>query len=212
MAANPLPSPPLLVITDRRQARRSLEEVAEAAFAAGCRWLSLREKDLPPSERLRLLRRIAAIGEPYGAVVGVHDDPAAAASVRGAALHLPSSGNVAAARRALGADRLIGFSTHGGNVLSGPTVADADYVTLSPVRLSASKPGYGPALGEPGLARAAAQAELPVVALGGIVPAKIPSYLRAGAAGVAVMGSVMAADDVAAVVAALLQSLSVESR
>jgi thiamine-phosphate pyrophosphorylase len=42
-----LPDPPLLVVTDRRQAKRSLGEIVEAALAAGCRFVSLREKDLP---------------------------------------------------------------------------------------------------------------------------------------------------------------------
>jgi len=35
-----LPVPPLLVISDRRQAAGPLEELAEAAFAGGCRWFS----------------------------------------------------------------------------------------------------------------------------------------------------------------------------
>ena len=45
-----LPVPPLLVISDRRQARRPLEQVATAAFTGGCRWFSLREKDLSPQK------------------------------------------------------------------------------------------------------------------------------------------------------------------
>jgi len=57
-----LPDPPLLIITDRGQACRPLEDVAAACFAAGCRWLSLREKDMPPEERLALLRRLVALG------------------------------------------------------------------------------------------------------------------------------------------------------
>lgn len=206
MAAE-LPTPPLLVITDRRQARLPLEDVAEAAFAAGCRWLSLREKDLEPDERLRLLRRLAAVGSRYGAVIGVHDDLGAAAAVPGAALHLPAGGDPTAARRALGPHRLIGLSAHGGDPLAGPAVASVDYVTLSPIRLSASKPGYGPALGMAGLARAVAGAGSRVIALGGITPADVPGCSDAGAAGIAVMGGVMAAEDVAAAVAALLRPL-----
>ncbi|TMK25839.1 MAG: thiamine phosphate synthase, partial [Alphaproteobacteria bacterium] len=38
-----LPDLPLLVISDRIQARRPLTEIAEAAFRGGCRWFSLRE-------------------------------------------------------------------------------------------------------------------------------------------------------------------------
>ncbi len=205
MAAE-LPAPPLLVITDRCQARSPLEEVAEAAFAAGCRWLSLREKDLEPAERLRLLRRLAAIGSRHGCLVGVHDDLAAATAVPGVALHLPAGGDAAAARRVLGPHRLIGLSSHGGDPLTGPPVTAVDYVTLSPIRLSASKPGYGPALGMTGLARAVAGAR-PVIALGGIAPADVPGCLDAGAAGVAVMGGVMAAEDVAVAVVALLRPL-----
>ena len=50
-----LPEPPLLVISDRSQAVRPLAAIAEAVFAGGCRWFSLREKDLPAQERRELL-------------------------------------------------------------------------------------------------------------------------------------------------------------
>lgn len=200
-----LPHPPLLVITDRHQARRPLEEIAEAVFAGGCRWLSLREKDLEPSERLRLLRRLAEIGAAWGVTVGVHDDFAAAAAVPGAALHLPAGSLVAEARQALGAGRLIGLSTHAGDAPAGN--AEADYVTISPIRPSASKPGYGPAIGLAGLRAAARSAPVPVIALGGIGVADIAPCLAAGAAGVAVMGGVMVAADPTSQVRTLISSL-----
>jgi len=206
----PLPHPPLLVITDRRQARRPLEEIAEAVFAGGGRWLSLREKDLPPGERLRLLRRLAAIGAGWGATVGVHDDLAAAEAVPGAALHLPARGSLAAARRVLGAGRLIGISTHAGEVPADATAAD--YVTISPIRPSASKPGYGPAIGLAGLREAARRAPVPVIALGGLDAVDVAPCLAAGAAGVAVMGGVMAAADPQAAVAALVRQWRTEVR
>ena len=69
-----LPRPPLLVIYDRSQARRPLTEIAAAAFNAGCRWFSLREKDLPAAERSTLLAELVAMGRPYGATVMAHDD------------------------------------------------------------------------------------------------------------------------------------------
>lgn len=53
--------PPLLLVTDRLQARRPMKDMAAAALRAGCRWLSLREKDLPADElicwRARCCRR-----------------------------------------------------------------------------------------------------------------------------------------------------------
>jgi thiamine-phosphate pyrophosphorylase len=205
-----LPYPPLLVITDRRQARRPLEEIAEAVFEGGCRWLSLREKDLQPAERLRLLRRLAAIAAAWDATVGVHDDLAAAAAVPGAALHLPAGASAATARPLLGATRLIGVSTHAGDTPSGDT--EADYVTISPIRSTASKPGYGPAIGLAGVREAARRTPVPVIALGGIGPADIAPCLAAGATGVAVMGGVMSAADPQSAVTALVREWRTEVR
>lgn len=201
-----LPNPALLIITDRLQARRPLEEVAEAAFAAGCRWLSLREKDLPPPERLALLRRLVEIGRKYHASVMVHEDVAAAAAAGAAGIHLPRDGDVAAARRMLGAGALIGISAHNIDEIARAEEASADYVTLSPIFASAGKPGY-PALGVDELADCAAKTVLPVIALGGIGAARVPACLAAGAAGVAAMGAVMSAGDTSHATTALILAL-----
>ena len=82
--------------------------------------------------------------------------------------------------------------------------AGADYVTLSPIYQSASKPGYGPPLGLDAIKRAA-QIGIPILALGGIAASNAAATMNAGAAGVAVMGSVMAAEKPAAVIDEILQ-------
>jgi thiamine-phosphate pyrophosphorylase len=205
MGRLPLPDPPILVITDRRRARLPLDEVAAVIFAAGCRWLSLREKDLDRTAREALLRRIVRLARDCGALVTVHDDVAAAQSAAAAGVHLPVGVAPATARRVLGRGALIGCSAHSRAELA--AVADADYATLSPVFASAGKPGYGPVLGLDRFAAAAAEASVPVVALGGIDASNAGLCLKAGAAGVAVMGAVMAANDPAAVMAGLIKSL-----
>jgi thiamine-phosphate pyrophosphorylase len=187
-----LPQPPLLVITDRRQARMPLEAVAAALFAGGCRWLSLREKDLPPAERLALLRRLVALGKDSGAVVTVHDDLDAAEAARADGVHLPAGGSVRAARMRLGAAALIGQSVHGDEAMRRAVEEGADYVTLSPIFATASKPDYGPALGINALRK---RHSLSVIALGGVEPENIAACLAAGAAGAAVMGGAMRAQD-----------------
>lgn len=202
-----LPVPALLVITDRRQARQSLEAVAAAAFAGGCRWLSLREKDLPPDERLTLLRRLVALGRRWNATVGVHEDIDAAESSGCAALHLPDGGSPIEARARLGRPVLIGVSAHDAAGIARAAATGADYVTLSPVFATASKPGYGPVLGLDGLASLARPAPLPVIALAGIDEGTIAGVIAAGAAGAAIMGAAMATDDVKARVASLLRPL-----
>ena len=80
--------------------------------------------------------------------------------------------------------------------------AGADYVTLSPIFLTASKPGYGPALGVGVLQEAAGV--MPVVALGGIDPGTAAPCRKAGATAVAVMGAVMRAPEVGALIPALV--------
>src|SRR5712671_1165775 len=103
-----LPVPPLLVISDRSQARRPLIEIAAAAFAGGCRWFSLREKDLSAVERRVLLVELVALGRRYRATIMAHEDIDAVEAAGAAGVHLPGGSNPAMARRRLpGADRRL---------------------------------------------------------------------------------------------------------
>jgi len=205
-ASMSLPLPPLLVISDRRQARWPLQEVAEAAFAGGCRWFSLRERDLRAAERRALLAALVTLGHRHGASVMVHDDIDAATSAGAAGVHLPSGGSPESARaRMPGA--LIGASAHSAEEASTLLRAGADYVTVSPIFVTASKPGYGPALGLDGLALSVEQASGPVIALGGITAQNAAPCRAAGARGIAVMGEVMRAPDPQAATREILRAI-----
>jgi len=201
-----LPAPSLLVISDRQQARRPLEEIAEAVFAGGCRWFSLREKDLPPQQRRALLGALVVLGHRFGAVVTAHEDIEAVAAVGADGVHLPSGGNPEAARARL-PGALIGASAHSAEEAAILLRSGADYVTASPVFLTASKPGYGPALGLEGLARIVARAPGPVVALGGITADNAALCLSAGVRGIAVMGEIMRSADPQATVEGILRAV-----
>lgn len=207
-----LPRPPLLVITDRRQARAPLEDMAAAVFAAGGRWLLLRERDLDVTARLALYERLVACARPFGARVMVSSDVPAVHATGASGIHLRGRGDVAAARAALGDAVLIGYSAHGIGEAEAAAKAGADYVTLSPVFESASKPGYGPAIGPAGLRAATARLSVPVIALGGVTVENAAACLEAGAAGIAVMGQVMRAADPGAVMAGLLASFTVSAK
>lgn len=202
-----LPDPPLLVISDRAQARDPIIEVAAAAFRGGCRWFSLREKDLAPTDRRALLAELIVLGRGFGATISVHDDIDAIAIAGAGAVHLPAGSNPVLVRSRL-AGALIGVSAHSPGEAQALLAAGADYVTVSPVFLTDSKPGYGPALGLDGLAATVTIARGPVVALAGITPANAAACLAAGAAGVAVMGEVMRAADPEAVVRALVEVIA----
>jgi thiamine-phosphate pyrophosphorylase len=198
MSRTRLPEPPLLVITDRTMARRPLAEMAAAVFAGGCRWLMLREKDLDAAAREALAAEIIAAAKPYGAHITISRD-----YVEGAqGVHLPQGHPVERDRGGL-----IGVSAHSLDEAQRAADAGADYVTLSPLFLTASKPGYGPALGLDELSDVAARLAIPVIALGGIDRSNAAACLEAGASGVAVMGAVMGAADPEGTVTALIESL-----
>jgi thiamine-phosphate pyrophosphorylase len=203
----PLPDPRLLVITDRKQTGRSVEDVAAAVFAGGCRWLSLREKDMGAAERTALLYRLVALGEHWRAVVSVHDDVDAALAAGAGAIHLSQARSVGELRQYFGADRLIGISAHDMAEVERAASAGADYVTLSPIFASASKPGYGPPLGLGAISEIAQRVPIPIVALGGIDDTTAASCMAAGATGVAVMGAAMRAADPEAMIRQLIASM-----
>jgi thiamine-phosphate pyrophosphorylase len=84
--------------------------------------------------------------------------------------------------------------------------AGADYITLSPVFLTDSKPGYGPALDPDGFHAIAKALDVPALGLAGITARNAPAVRDAGAAGIAVMGDIMRADDPATAMSALIDA------
>jgi thiamine-phosphate diphosphorylase len=175
--------PRLLVLTDRSQCDgRPVKDVVAAAVDHGARAVVLREKDLPEAGCTRLADELRAVLEPVGGVLIRAGLPGAGTAD---AVHLAARDPFPSPR-----PRLVGRSCHGAGELASARAQGCDYVFLSPVFPTPSKPGYGPALGVEGLARLVGGAP-PVYALGGISPESVPDLLAAGATGVAVMGSVM---------------------
>jgi thiamine monophosphate synthase len=181
----------VIVFTDRRQARRPLVDVIAVAVAGGARLVVLREKDLPDGERQALAARLHAVLAPVGGRLLL------AGRTPG-----PDGQHLAAADPwPAGATGLVGRSCHNAEELSAAAAEGAAYATLSPVFTSVSKPGYGPPLGLSRLRDLCAATTVPVYALGGVDSRERARLCReAGAAGVAVMGAVMRADDPARVV------------
>ncbi|MEU7869708.1 thiamine phosphate synthase [Dactylosporangium sp. NPDC049140] len=166
--------PGLIVFTDRRQAERPLDEVIAGAVDGGARVVVLREHDLPPRRRLKLAAALRTRLDQVGGRLLLEED-----------------GELC--------------KCHGLEELFAAAEDPADYVTLSPIFATRSKPGYGPPLGLAALGRMAVVAPVPVYALGGVdTPARVRDCLDEGAAGVAVMGAVMRADDPGRLVKELL--------
>lgn len=198
MGLTRLPAP-FLLITDRLQAQRPLVEIIEAALLGGCRWVSLREKELDPDKRLELVQAILPKIREFEATLLVHGDVNAARLADG--VHLPAGADIEDARARLGEKAIIGLSCH--TLEEVQKARGADYVTLGPIGKTSSKPGYAPRFGMDVL-REAANVGPPVLALGGVDETNLGAIKNARAAGFAVMGSVMRSEDPTALVKRLL--------
>ena len=202
-----LPDPPLLLVTDRRQARRPLAEIVAAALEAGCRWISLREKDLSQDEQILLARSLAPAARAHGATLTLHGEAALAKLADVDGVHLPAGADPAPTRALIGSGKVVGVSIHTVTEAEALDSGLVDYALAGPAFETASKPGYGPEIGRKGLSEIARAARVPVLAIGGINPGRVGELVAAGAAGVAVMGGVMRAADPAQEIHALIATL-----
>jgi thiamine-phosphate pyrophosphorylase len=203
------------VLTDRRAseaAGRQLPATVAAVVAAGAPIIVLREKDLSFDERCRLGEALRSVVAEADARLVVASDLALAAHLDAWGVHLAASDSLPGLGAQPVADRkrlAVGRSCHNRAEVMAAAENQLDWITLSPVYLTSSKPGYGPALETDGLAQLAALAGgPPAIALGGIDARRVAPCLAAGAHGVAVMGAVMGAGDPASVTADLLGVLA----
>lgn len=196
--------PPVLVLTDRHQAEHAGHRLVDlvAALQGADVLVVLREKDLPSDERRGWALEVGRAAVEAGVPFVIASDSKLAVEVSAAGVHLAADDSVPAEW-----PPLIGRSCHGLGDLVGAQDDGVDYVTLSPVFETVSKPGYGPALGPDGLRSMIETTSLPVYALGGITPATVGPCIEAGALGVAVMGSVMRAEHPAAAAAAFVEAV-----
>jgi thiamine-phosphate pyrophosphorylase len=190
-------APGLLLITDRGQAVHPLSRIVDAALGAGFAGVLVREKDLDAAPLLEVAAPLAAACRQQGGAFLVSDRIDVALALEGAGAQVGAAGlPVPEARELLGPDRLLGYSAHDAEEAARALAEGADYVTLSPVFASRSKPGYSPR----GIRfLEAALHRLPpdrVRALGGIEdPERVRHVRDAGAGGAAIMGALMRAAD-----------------
>lgn len=215
MAAPPF-DPPLYLITDRRRFAPPASgevfgddewRVLEAAIAAGPGAVQLREKDLDARALCARAERLRERCHASGVKLLVNERADVALAARADGVHLPESGlPVAAARALVGPGRLVGCSIH--DVTQAADRAAADFVLFGPVFDTPAKRAFGPPQGLERLAAAARASAIPVLAVGGITPERVADVLRAGAAGVAVIGAILDAADPGAAVGAFIRALA----
>ncbi len=185
----------LYFVTDRQQtAGRPLTDVVQSALDGGVRAIQLREKDLEGGELYKLAAQMRDLTARYQARLLINDRIDVALAVDADGVHLgQTSFPVDTARELLGADKLIGVSTHSTAEIIAS--AGADFIVFGPVYFTPSKAAYGEPQGLERLRKAVEQSPAPVFAIGGLQADRIAEIQAAGAHGIALISALSAAPD-----------------
>ena len=173
--------------------RRGLspEAVAAAWLEGGAGILQIRQKGHWGREFFDAAQRVARLCREAGADLIVNDR-ADFALLLGAGLHVGQDDLAPRdARRLMGSDAAIGFSSHNAAQLVPAGGEPVDYVALGPIFATGSKANPDPVVGVDELARCRGLVEKPLVAIGGITLENAAAVWRAGADSVAVIGGLL---------------------
>jgi thiamine-phosphate pyrophosphorylase len=201
---------PLYLVTDRHQTRgRPLVPLLREALDAGVRAIQLRERDLPTRPLVALAEEVLRLTQEYGALLLLNDRVDLVVALGADGVHLRTDSlPVAAARRLLGPDRVIGMSTHSVEEVVRAETDGADFAVLGPAYETTSKVAYGSPIGLAPIGEAGSRCRIPVFAIGGITPGRAKEVRRAGAFGVAVISSILSAEHVKSATCQMLDAMA----
>jgi thiamine-phosphate pyrophosphorylase len=170
--------------------------LAENLFSGGVRLLQLRNKKGSPREVLTQVEAILSFAPPDAEII-VNDRVDVALIADDVGVHLGQFDlSPTEARRVLGADRTIGFSTHNLQQALQADKLPVDYIALGPIFPTSSKDNPDPVVGLDRLAAICRSVRKPVVAIGGIQLVNAVQVLEAGASSIAVIRDLLASDDI----------------
>jgi thiamine-phosphate pyrophosphorylase len=164
------------------------ETFLRAALAGGVDIVQLRSKSAPDEAVLAMAIRFRRVCAEHGALFILNDRPDLAAQAEADGVHVGQDDvDVSAARGLIGPDRLVGLSTHSRDQIEAAT--GVDYIGVGPVHATPTKPGR-PAVGLELVRYAAAHADVPFFAIGGITPDNVAAVREAGGRRVAVVRAI----------------------
>lgn len=192
--------PRFYAIIDRaKTGERSMLEVCEVLLGAGVSLIQYRDKRASSRALFEHSQVLAERTRSAGRIFIVNDraDVAAAAGAHG--VHVGQQDlPVESARRILGPEAIVGYSTHDLAQLAAADNLTADYVAYGPIFPTRSKESPDPVVGLDGLRAARQATHKPLVAIGGITLETAGAVLEAGADSVAVISDLLSAPDLAA--------------
>src|SRR5271157_2939196 len=188
----------LYLVTDAGLSRgRSHLRVVEAAIRGGVTIVQYREKNAGTRRMIEEATELCRLCRTAGVPFIVNDRLDVALAVDADGVHVGQDDMPASvARRLLGPRKILGVSAGSAEEARKAVDDGADYIGASPVFSTPTKPDAPSPLGIEELRRMTEAVEVPVVAIGGITTENAAAMMDAGAAGIAVVSAIVAAEDV----------------
>lgn len=200
--------PTLYLVTDTRLcAERGVVETVRQAVDGGVSCVQVRAKDLSTTDFLALVISVAdAVGHRVPVIIDDRVDIYLAARHRGAAVHGVHVGQsdlpIDIVRALVGPEAIVGWTTNTADHLelaAGLAAGTVNYLGVGVIRATTTKPDHPAPIGIDGFERLSRLTALPCIAIGGITEGDVAALRRVGAAGVAVVSAICAAEDPRAV-------------
>jgi len=175
--------------------RPDLADFLTACIAGGVDVVQLRDKVLDARPLLRRAEVAVEVCRRLGVPFILNDRPDLALACGADGVHVgQDDAPPALARRILGDDAIVGFSTHAPSEWDAAAAEPVDYLSAGPVQETPTKPGR-PGTGLSYLGHAAAHEHHPFFVTGGVTPDTVPALRAAGATRFVVVRYLTEADD-----------------
>lgn len=186
--------PKIYPITDTTLSSLSHAEQVKRLIAGGATFIQLREKTNSVRAFFADAAEAISIARSAGANVIINDRVDVALALGADGVHLGQTDMpVAAARRLLGDDAIIGFSTHNLEQVKAALDLPINYLAFGPIFPTKSKLNPDPVAGLDALGVIKSlNSPLPVVAIGGIDKSNVVGAWSAGADSAAIISAIVA--------------------
>lgn len=183
--------PRVYPLTDTHLSRLSHSEQLRRFASGGATLVQLREKSFAGKEFYEEALKAVDLAKELGVKLIINDRVDIALAVGADGVHLGQDDLPAtAARRLLGENAIIGYSTHNLDQARAALVLPIDYVAIGPIFPTTSKKDTEPVLGLEGLKKVRdVLGGTPLVAIGGITRSNAMEVLAGGADSVAVISA-----------------------
>jgi len=185
----------LYLVTDRKLSQgRDILEIIKMAIKGGVTIVQLREKDATTREFLSVGKRVKELLDKKNIPLIINDRIDIALALDADGVHLGNDDMpIEIARRILGKNKIIGLSAESIDDAIEADIKGADYIGVSPIYTTPTKPELEKGLGIEGLKKIRKVTSLPLVAIGGMKAKNCREAIKNGADGIAVVSAICSA-------------------